>query len=711
VITDPPQLVTVLLVEDDEDDYLITRDMLARQDRVRFTLDWCSSYSTALATIRTERHDVYLIDYRLGEHTGLDLVREAFASRPFAPVILLTGEATYKIDLAAAALGVTDYLVKQELDPFRLERAIRYAISHRKAISDLSRSEERYALAVRAANDGIWDWDLVTDRIYFSPRWYAILGKPDQGAEDQDPSTWFDLVHPDDVQQLRGAITDYLAGRTPHLQSEHRMSYPDGSWRWVRTRGLAIRDVDGAPARMAGSLSDFTDQRTAQLRLEHEALHDSLTELPNRTLFMDRLEHILQRSSRDPASGCAVLFLDVDGFKLVNDSLSHAVGDNLLLALARRVVTALRPADTVARLGGDEFTVLIEDLVDVDLAIVVADRIVHSLDEAFIIDGNELFVSVSVGISLSAPDVDAADLMRNADIAMYDAKRRGRARSAVFDESMRRRVVGRLARETELRQAVDGSLLGIHYQPIVELATGRISGMEALARWPSDWPEVTPTEFISIAEEIGVIGALGQQVMGVALQTLAGWRRSGLVAENFCMSVNLSGRQLDDPGLANQILAAIAVVDLPASLLKVEITESTLMKEVQRVQHVFSAMCATGVGLHLDDFGTGYSSLTALRQFPIETLKIDRSFLSTIREPEDDKAAIVRSTVGLAHSLGLAVIAEGIERPEQLVRLRSLGCELGQGFLFSPPLSGHDARKLLETWNPGRLLALAAAER
>jgi diguanylate cyclase (GGDEF)-like protein/PAS domain S-box-containing protein len=700
-------VVRVLLVEDDEDDYLITSDMLARQDRVQFVLDWRASFHEALEAIQNGHHDVYLIDYRLGEHTGLDLVREAFASRPFASVIMLTGQAAIEIDLEATALGVTDYLVKQELDPSGLERSIRYAIRHQKAISDLSRSEERYALAMRAVNDGVWDWDLLTDRVYFSPRWHMMLGRPEL-VDDQRPSVWFDLVHPSDVAVLRAALEAHVRGAVSPLESEHRMRHADGSWRWMRTRGLAIHDEDGVATRMAGSLSDVTEQRGAQVRLQHDALHDSLTELPNRTLFMNRVEHVLDASRRDAAGGCALLFLDVDGFKLVNDSLSHAVGDNLLIALAARFSSALRPGDTVARLGGDEFIVLLEDVVDADSAVVVAERILRAIEEPFTIDGNELFVSVSVGIALSAPDSHAVDLIRDADIAMYDAKRRGRAGSAIFDASMRRRVVTRQVRETELRQAIDGSLLGIHYQPIVELATGRICGLEALSRWPAGWPPLSPTEFISIAEEIGVIDTLGEQMMQLALRTLAGWRRDGVVDDAVCMSINLSGRQLDNPRIAEQVLAAIDSVGLSPGSVKLEITESTLMREVQRVQKVFAAVCATGVGLHLDDFGTGYSSLTALRQFPVDTLKIDRSFIGTVSEQDDDKLLIVRSTVALAHSLGLAVIAEGIECAEQLQRLRSLGCEYGQGYLFSRALNAHDIRILLETWRADDVIGLAA---
>jgi diguanylate cyclase (GGDEF)-like protein/PAS domain S-box-containing protein len=706
--------IRVLLVDDDEDDCLITREMLARQQRARFSVEWCPGYDEALRTIAEGRHDVYLIDYRLDGHTGLDLVREGFAGRAHVPVLMLTGQSAYEIDVAAAALGVSDFLVKQELEPVMLERAIRYAIRHEATIAELTLSQERYELAVRAANDGIWDWDLKSDQIYFSPRWRTILGRPgsDRSAVVNGPAAWFDLVHPADIQRVRDAIAAHLGGRTPHMQSEHRMRHADGSWRWVMTRGLAIRAVDGTPTRMAGSLSDITDRRVAQLRLQHDALHDSLTGLPNRTLFVDRVNQFLQRARRDPAAGCAVLFLDLDRFKLVNDSLSHAVGDQLLIALAARLTSALRPGDTVARLGGDEFTVLLGDVTDAGEARVVVQRVLQSLEQVFSVDGNDLLVSASIGIAVSTSGLASADLMRNADIAMYDAKRRGRGQCAVFDDSMRLRVVDRLTRETEVRQVVECSLLGIHYQPIVDLSTGLIAGLEALARWPESWGEgetLAPNEFIPIAEETGMIGALGLQVLQRALQTLAGWRDEGLVAEDVCMSVNLSGRQLDDPGWAEQVRAAINHAELPPHALKLEITESTLMQEVQRAEQLFAQVTDSGVGLHLDDFGTGYSSLAALHRLPVDALKIDRSFVATIDELDATGEVLVRSTIALAHSLGLPVIAEGVESPEQLRHLRSLGCEYGQGYLFSRALDAEAMRVLLQGWSPDGILALTAA--
>ena len=698
---DDSAAVKVLLVEDDEDDYLITRDLLRQQNRTRFDLDWCSDFESAMKIISEERHGVYLVDYRLGAHTGFDLVRSAFTRRPGAPVIMLTSQTDFEIDLEATAIGVTDFLLKQELNPHSLERSIRYAISHHRALTELARTQEGYALAARAVNDGIWDWDLEAERVYFSPRWRALLGQPEV-AGHEPPEAWFDLVHEDDLPQLQEAIAAHLTGGTSHMESEHRIRHADGSWRWVLTRGLAIRDTtDGRPTRMAGSLSDITERRRAERQLRHDAFHDSLTELPNRALFMDRLEHALRHNERDPTFSLAVLFLDIDRFKLVNDSLSHAVGDRLLVLTAERVAESLRPGDTVARIGGDEFTILLEDVRAEDpeqFATLVAKRIQESLNEVFRIDDHRLFATASIGISVSTPGISAEDLLRNADIAMYEAKRRGRGRSAVFDQSMHYHMTNRLKRENDLRRAIEQSLLRVHYQPIVDLESGRLRGFEALARWPEYWPIVETEEFVSIAEDTGLIGPMGLQVLRTALGDLAGWRRSGLVADDVRMSVNVSGRQLDDPNFPQDVLDAIAAAELPGELISLEITETTLMREPERVSAIISEIGAPGVGLEMDDFGTGYSSLAALHKFPVDALKIDQSFVASL-DTTGDGEAIVRSILALAESLGLRVIAEGIEGREQLRRLRELGCEFGQGFIISRPVPANEVKAFLEDWS------------
>jgi diguanylate cyclase (GGDEF)-like protein/PAS domain S-box-containing protein len=697
-----PTVVRVLLVEDDEDDYVITRDLLEQQDRAKFTLEWCSEFAEALQVIGEARHDIYLIDYRLGSRNGLDLVRDGFSSRPKAPVIILTGQVDYEIDLEASALGVTDFLLKQELNPYSLERALRYAINHHQAMHDLAISEERYALAACAVNDGIWDWDLETDSVYFSPRWHALLGLsegpnlPDAGV----PETWFDRVHEDDLPGLRLAIEAHLSGRTSLLQSKHRIRHADGTWRWVLTRGMAVRNGAGEPTRMAGSLSDITISRRTERQLQHDALHDTLTGLPNRALFMDRVERAMMSHHRDPSSGCAVLFLDIDRFKLVNDTFSHTIGDWLLIALAARIVSEIEPEDTVARMAGDEFTLLLDGIPCEKLesrALEVAARISDALREPFNIDGHRLFVTASIGIGVPEEGISAADLVRNADIAMYEAKHRDRGGCVVYDASMHRRISDRLSRQNDLRELIERGLIEVHYQPVLDLASGRVHGFEALARWPAGWPALSPSEFIPIAEDTGLITPLGLHVLRTALGTLAAWRFGGLVGPDVRMSVNVSGRQLDDPRFPEDVLDVITATGLPGSVVRLEITEGTLMREPERIARIVSDVCSTGVGLELDDFGTGYSSLSALHQFPVNALKIDQSFVSALTAEEGE--VIVRSTIALAHSLGLEVIAEGIEREAEVQRLRVLGCEYGQGFLFSPPVPRDRAETLLSEWS------------
>jgi diguanylate cyclase (GGDEF)-like protein/PAS domain S-box-containing protein len=677
------EAVRLLVVEDDEDDFLITCDLLDEQDRMAVAADWAPTYDEALAQILEQRHDAYLIDYRLGDRTGLELIREAFAARPVAPVIMLTGQASAAVDLEANALGATDFLTKQGLTADELEASIRHAISHQKA--------ERHALAARAVEDGIWDWDLATDRVYLSPRWNAIVGLPEEATE-VEPAEWFERVAADDVLRLRNEIEAHLAGQTPTLECEFQMLHRDGGRRWVEAHGLVTRDVDGRPTRLAGSIHDTTDRHVAQQRLEHEALHDTLTGLPNRTLFIDRVEQTLQRAAREAAAGCALLFLDLDGFKQINDSLSHAIGDKLLVAFAERVSAAVRPGDTVARFGGDEFTVVLEDLVQPAEATVIAERILRAMSEPFHIDGNEMHIGVSIGISLSSDGLSPADLIGAADLAMYEAKRQGRGCWSVFDEHMHRRVTERLARQDELRQIVAQGLLEVHFQPIVGLESGRIIGMEALARWPRDHSPLDPTEFISIAEETGLIGQLGHHVMRGALAALAEWSRAGLVDDGLWVSVNLSGRQLADAGFVHRLRDAVAASGIAAGRLRLEVVESTLTL-LERTQSALHALLEDGIGLHIDDFGTGYSSLTALHRLPIRGLKIDRELVAELDGARS--RAIARSVIALAHSLDVAAIGAGIEQPEQRDALRELGCDAGQGRLVADVLDADGVRALL----------------
>jgi diguanylate cyclase (GGDEF)-like protein/PAS domain S-box-containing protein len=693
-----PDGVRLLLVDDDEDDYLITKNMLAAQDQLRFGLDWTQDYGAARTIIAEARHDLYLVDYRLGEQSGLDLVRDVGGVLT-APVILLTGMADYQVDLEATELGVTDFLLKGALDPSSLERSIRYALRHHRAMCELRRSEERYALAASAANDGIWDWDLDEGTVYFSPRWKALLGC----AEDFDgdrPAAWFDLVHPEDVELLRLEIDNHLAGRTPHFQNEHRMQHAGGEWRWVVARGAATRDAAGKPTRMAGSMSDITARHEAEQQLTHRALHDALTGLPNRTLFMDRLSQRLARAKRAPDRQCAVLFVDIDGFKMVNDARSHAVGDRLLEALAQRLSDAVRGGDTVARLGGDEFTVLLDEVDSPAEARRTAQRLQDQIAAGFEVSNHDLDLTASIGIAPGDPALTAAEIVRNADIAMYAAKQRGRGCCELFDASMRRKILSRVSLESDLRRAVHDAELQTFFQPIVDLDDARITGFEALARWPAGRPPVPPADFIPIAEEAGLIRPLGLLVLSTACRALARWRKEGLVDPDVTVSVNVSSRQLVEGSLVEDLRAVLDDAKLPAQNLVLELTESTLIDSPERMRSLLQQILEVGVGIQLDDFGTGYSSLTLLHHFPGDTLKIDRSFVTTV-DKRDESNAIIRSISGLAHQLGLSVIAEGIEDERQVDRLREVGCEFGQGFYFARPMPPPHVEALLATSAPG----------
>ena len=590
-----------------------------------------------------------------------------------------------------------------------------------RAAAQLRTSQARYALAVEGSNDGIWDHDFETGVGYFSPRWKAMLGYgPDEVGDE--PQEWAARVHPDDVAKLRSVWEAHLRGDIPFFENEQRMRHRDGEYRWFLTRGVAIRDRHGEATRMAGSMSDITTRKLAEELLRRSALHDGLTGLPNRALFLDRLAVSLARTAREPDHRCAVMFLDLDRFKRINDSFSHAVGDELLVALGRRLSAILRPADTIARggpdgfiarLGGDEFAILLESLPTAERAAGVAERIQTALQEPFRIGDRELVVSASIGIALSSPASTALELMRNADIAMYDAKRQGAARWSIFTAAMHSDVVDQIELETSLRGVIEERRLRVFYQPVVDLASGALAGFEALARWPAGGPAVAPERFIAIAEDTGLIADLGRLVLDQACARLADWRRRAIVGPDLTMSVNISARQLGDPRrLVADVEAALDSSGLPPTCLCLEITESTVIERPELARVALEQLARLGVRAEIDDVGTGYASLTILQSFAGDTLKIDRSFIGRMHE-DDGQRAIVRGIVALAHNLGMHVVAEGIEDPAQLVLLRSIGCEFGQGYLFARPADGAELEPAIVAWDAARhapqRLALAAS--
>jgi len=557
-------------------------------------------------------------------------------------------------------------------------------------------AEERYALAARGATDGLWDWDLNTNQIYFCPRWVSMLGY----AEDEiatDPEAWLQLAHPDDGRRLHAEITMHLVGSTAHFQSEHRMRHKDGTYRWMLTRGLALRTADGGATRMAGSQTDITGRKQVEEQLQYDAFHDALTGLANRGFFINRLETALVWAQEDPKQQFAVLFVDLDRFKVVNDSLGHTIGDQLLIEIANRLQGCLRACDTVARLGGDEFTILVDGIGDVNDAIEVADRIQVALTAPFMLNGHEIFTTASIGIVLSEPAyATPEELLRDADIALYRAKELGRSRHALFNPAMHTLAVALLQVETDLRRAVERQEFLVHYQPIVSVKTGRVSGLEALVRWLH--PQrglVSPTEFIPVAEETGLIVPLSWWVFREACQQMGAWCRHRNANVPLTISVNVSAKQFAQTGFIEQLGAILLETGLPARQLRLEITESVIMEQGDSTTQLLTDLHALDITLQIDDFGTGYSSLSMLHCFPIDALKIDRSFVSRLGA-NGENGEIVKTIITLAHNLGMDVIAEGVETVGQLDYLRILGCDYAQGYLFSQPQDRHAISALLE---------------
>ncbi len=558
----------------------------------------------------------------------------------------------------------------------------------------LRESEERYAIAAMGSNDGLWDWDLRQDRVYYSPRWKSMLGFLETEVAD-GPEEWFDRVHRDELQLVRKELAEHLDGRALQFRAEFRMRHRDGTWRWMLARGIAVRNGAQAPHRMAGSLTDIEDHKAAERQIRHDALHDALTGLPNRTLFLERLGRALARR-RNGAGAQAVLGIDLDRFKIVNDSLGHATGDMLLVEVARRLREALAPEDTLARLGGDEFCVLLEDAGDADDAMRVAQRLRHRLARPFVVAGHELHVACSVGIAMTSPEhTRPEDVLREADTATYRAKAVGRACHVLFQPSMHARAVALMQMEAGLRRALAADELAVAFQPIVSIASGRVEGFEALARWPrAGMAPVSPAEFIPVAEDTGLIVPLGRFMLTQACRQVRLWQDAFPSLAPLGISVNLSVRQIQLDDIVSLVRNVLDDTGLPAELLTLEVTESMLAED-PRVTQTLLSLRDLRVRTSIDDFGTGYSSFSQLRRLPIDALKIDKSFVDELVHEGEDRGTIVRTIVDLARGLGMKVVAEGVETDVQLGRLREMHCASAQGYLLSRPLFAADMERFL----------------
>jgi len=707
-----------LLIVDDEES---NRDMLSRRLRRQgFEVALAENGSQALDSIRQQTPDLVLLDIRMPGLSGLEVlqtIRERY-SRSELPVIMVTAEGHSASIVEALEMGANDYITKPVDMPVALARIVTL-LAQKTLSTALRESEERYARTARGANDGLWDWDLEKSQIYYSPRWKEMLGYQD-GEIGNRPDEWLCRVHPDEFPRLQAAIAAHCRRETPQLDCEHRIHCKDGTYRWMLIRGLAVWNAAGEAIRIAGSQTDITMAKVA----------DALTGLPNRVLLMDRLERRIEIAKRGSAREFAVLLLGIDSFKNINDSLGHLAGDALLKALAGRLREGLRAADTVvrlqddcgiARLAGDEFAVLLHDLRQGGDVVSVAQRIAEEMRAPFVLNGHEVFVTASMGIATSANGYERAeDLMRDADTALHCAKTAGRARFEIFDADMRRRAVTRLQMETDLRRALERNELRLHYQPIVDLRSGAIAGFEALVRWQHPMRGlVPPLEFIPLAEETGLIVQMGHWILEQACWDVQRWLittpGAALSArgETLTLHVNFSPVQLAELSAIDEI-ERILRRSWPRGRglgLSFEITEGTMMHNSEVISKLLARVRDLHIGLDIDDFGTGYSSLSQLQHLPVQTLKIDRAFVSRIGL-DGGGLEIIRTIVSLAHNLGMNVIAEGVETTAQIAQLKALNCEYAQGFYFGRPTDRETAWSLIPAGDlptaPAGLLPVAA---
>jgi PAS domain S-box-containing protein len=613
------------------------------------------------------------------------------------------GDSSYWFDLrewvrglACLVLLFDFYAVYQQLQLHRMRR-------------QLAERDQLFQLISENAADMIALVDSDGRRLYNSPAYQKVLG---YSPEDLKATSSMEQIHPDDRSRvLQAAERARASGQGERV--EYRIRHKDGSWRTLESTASAVRSTTGKTDKLVIVNRDITERKRAEEMLVHNAFHDGLTNLPNRALLLDRLQHALILSKRHANYKFAVLLIDIDEFKIINDSLGHTAGDELLIQVGQRLKDSVRRADTVsrprtggvfdrpaqddtlARLGGDEFTILLDDVRDPIEAVRVAERVQAELAAPFAINAQEVVISASIGIASSTgPHVQAEDLLRDADIAMYRAKRAGKARCEVFDTAMHSNAVKRLKLETNLRKALDQGEFRIFYQPIVSLQTGKITGFEALTRWQRPEGMLSPIEFIPVAEETGLIIPMNRQMLREACRDLLSWQAQFPSTPRMTMSVNITPKEFAQPDLAGEMGKILKETGFDPGCLQVEIVETIAMGDAEKSGEVLTQLKALGVRLSIDDFGTGYSSLSRLRRIPVDTLKIDRAFIMNM-DTDPENREIVRTIILLAHNLGLKVVAEGTETEGHINLLKQLNCEMAQGYFYSRPADDQAMLQLL----------------
>lgn len=729
---EPSALVRVLLIKRNEEDAAFVRDMLAKADGPRHEITWVSTRQAATEALSENAYDVALVGYRLADCAGIALIRQAANVGWSVPFILFTGSESREADFEAIKAGATDCLVQDQLTPNALARAVRYAIAKKEAVDvlrdgseeltrrlidledekdrverhgseiaqmaeDLSQardelqaafqkaeeSELRYRTLAESSPVGIWQVDTEGRSLYMNPAMCALLEV--EGLADVEGKTYDKLITPESVTTLHANGWVECKPSTCEIDVVGQQS---GTLHTVEISAAPLTTGSGEVSSLLSTVVDITERKKDEETIRHMARHDSLTGLPNRIMFQDRLQLALVNAERI-GKMAAVLYLDLDHFKDVNDTLGHPVGDLLLKRVSERLMVCARESDTVARLGGDEFAIIATNLAQIDDVTILAKRINEAIAQPFNLDGQEVHTATSIGITLFPNDTsDPEKLLSNADMALYRAKDNGRSRYQFYDAEMDADVQSRKALEHDLRRGLEKHEFELLYQPQVDLQTGDVVGAEALIRWND--PErglVMPNEFIALAETNGLITPMTEWILLTACSQARAWQLSGLPPIR--VAVNISAVQFKSSDLTSMVTRALQQSGLSPQWLELEITESVMMGDIDRVVPIMNSLRDLGVKLAVDDFGTGFSSLTYLKRFPVEKLKIDQSFVRNIVSDPDD-AAIAKTIVRLGQGLNITVIAEGVETVEQLSYLKHLECDQAQGYYFARPISAQD---------------------
>lgn len=698
-------LLNVLIIEDSEDDALLIVLELRRSNfnPVWEQVETADELRTMLAT---RNWDVIVADYRIpgfNAPAALEIVKQSQLDIPF---IVVSGKIGEQLAVEMMKAGAHDYVMKDNLIrlPEAVRRELREAqirLERQQTAAALEASEARLRLVTENMSDLVCLHDSNGTYLYITPSSQALLGYSSKELNGRKPD---EFLHPEDKANgiLDFSNPDIVCTLEPVT---YRMRTNSGEYIWLETLKRPILDSNGQIVHWQTTSRNVSDRVTAQSQLKHDALHDKLTGLPNRSLLMERLDLSLKRAKRSLDYQFAVLFLDLDNFKLINDSLGHLTGDELLIEISKHLRKVVREMDLVVRLGGDEFVILLEEIYGIREAVRIAERLFEALYKPLQLTNRQVFTSTSIGIVLGSTDYfRAEDLLRDADLAMYRAKDNGRGQYAIFDAAMRHQVMQQMHLENELRQALNNGDFVLYYQPIVHLETLVIRGFEALIRWRHPARGlISPSEFINLAEETGLILPIGKAMLNLAFQQLEAWEAQ-FPQNPLSISVNLSVGQLHK-FLLKQLDEILSTHSFRQDSLVLEITESMLVEHIEETSDLLEQIKGKGIRISIDDFGTGYSSLSYLHKFPIDTLKIDREFVSSATT-DTRNHIIAESLTTLSHLLGLDTIAEGIETTQQLIWLREIGCQSGQGFLFSHPIPATQATKLLASKLPDFVMQL-----